>query len=428
MLREAAGPIVPPSLDDIPELSGVIHQYLIGRKAEGYVHAPRATPMEWLAPSDIPRREWLYGGHYVRQFLSVTVAPGGVGKSSLGIVEALSMASGRALLGDGVGKPLRVWIFNAEDPYEELQRRIVAAAKHYGLSEDAVGDRLFVDSGRDGPMLIATEGKGGVEINHAHVEAIIQTIEENEIDVLIVDPFIATHAVSENNNNGIDMVAKQFARIADVTDCAVELVHHTRKGKEGVGEPSADDARGASALVSAARSVRVLAPMTTAEAEKALVKPDDRFSIFRVVSGKANMTARSTGQTWRRMVGVGLGNGRGLSRPQDVVGVATQWHWPDERTVDDDATPEQRATILTRIGEGQCRKDAQAKAWVGHVFADVLHLDKKADRKRIEIIVDRWIEAGLLAVEEKPDARREMRSFVVLGSGMAGETGEIDPD
>ena len=43
-------------------------------------------------------RDWLYGTSYIRQFASSTVAASGVGKSSLLIVEALSMVSAKALL------------------------------------------------------------------------------------------------------------------------------------------------------------------------------------------------------------------------------------------------------------------------------------------------------------------------------------------
>src|SRR5215217_1678029 len=59
----------------------------------------KATPFRWCDPRTIPSREWVYGSHYVRRFLSTTVAPGGVGKSSLTIVEALAICTGQTLLG-----------------------------------------------------------------------------------------------------------------------------------------------------------------------------------------------------------------------------------------------------------------------------------------------------------------------------------------
>ncbi|MDO9461685.1 MAG: AAA family ATPase, partial [Alphaproteobacteria bacterium] len=80
----------------------------------------------------------------VRKFLSATVAPGGVGKTALTIVETLTMTSAKALLGVVVPKPLRVWHWNLEDPQEETVRRIQAAALHYRLEPEEIGDRLFV--------------------------------------------------------------------------------------------------------------------------------------------------------------------------------------------------------------------------------------------------------------------------------------------
>src|SRR5690606_19629679 len=56
------------------------------------------TAFEWVEPENIPPRPWVYGRHFIRGFVTLTVSPGGVGKSSLVTVEALAMASGRNLL------------------------------------------------------------------------------------------------------------------------------------------------------------------------------------------------------------------------------------------------------------------------------------------------------------------------------------------
>src|SRR5918994_130924 len=42
----------------------------------------RAIPFRWRDPQAIPPRRWLYARHYVRKFVTATVAPGGLGKSS----------------------------------------------------------------------------------------------------------------------------------------------------------------------------------------------------------------------------------------------------------------------------------------------------------------------------------------------------------
>jgi len=59
----------------------------------------RLLPYDAPDPTKIPRRDWLYGYHYMRRIVSATIGPGGIGKSSLGLVEAVGMALGRDLLG-----------------------------------------------------------------------------------------------------------------------------------------------------------------------------------------------------------------------------------------------------------------------------------------------------------------------------------------
>jgi hypothetical protein len=99
----------------------------------------KATPFVWVPPAALPQRRFLYGGHYVRRFISTTVAPGGVGKSSLGIVEALAIATGRDLLGVRPDEQTNVWLWNGEDPLDELQRRVTAAAVYCPTLKGEVG-------------------------------------------------------------------------------------------------------------------------------------------------------------------------------------------------------------------------------------------------------------------------------------------------
>ena len=95
--------------------------------SEKLVHA---TPFEWRDTAQIPKRQWLYGKHLLRKFVSVDVAAGGVGKSSLKIGEALAMASGRDLYDKGLPEgALTVWLWNLEDPHEEIERRIHATCQ-----------------------------------------------------------------------------------------------------------------------------------------------------------------------------------------------------------------------------------------------------------------------------------------------------------
>jgi AAA domain len=83
-----------------------------------------AQPYVRRDPKTIPPRQWLHAGHYIRGFLSATIAPGGLGKTSLQLVEAVGMVCGRDLLKGTTVPPLNVWYWNLEDPRDEIDRRI----------------------------------------------------------------------------------------------------------------------------------------------------------------------------------------------------------------------------------------------------------------------------------------------------------------
>ena len=85
-------------------------------------------------PKTLTKRQQLYGTQLIRKFGSATFAPSGSGKTNLMIVEALAMVTGRALLGILPPQRVRVWYWNGEDPYDELERRIGAACLHYGIT------------------------------------------------------------------------------------------------------------------------------------------------------------------------------------------------------------------------------------------------------------------------------------------------------
>lgn len=364
----------------------------------------KATPFIWRDPASIPPRKFLYGSHLIRKFLSLDIAPGGLGKSSVKIVEALAMTTGRALLNKEVfDGPLRVWLYNLEDPAEETERRIHAAAQYFDIHPDDVGDRLFVDSGRDQPICIAEETPDGVRIVRPVTEAVIEQLKDRQIDVLSIDPFVSSHAVSENDNRAIDMVAKEWSRIADICDCAINLVHHVRK-TNGT-EVTAESSRGAVSLIGAARSVIVYNRMTKEEGERANIPPEKRGFYFRTQNDKANLAPPESAD-WHRMNNVDLPNG-------DKVGVACPWQWPDSF---DGVTTWHLRQVQERVANGKFRKDVQSKSWVGHVVADVCNLSSESDRHRIKDIIKTWVDNDMLRYVEELDEQRKTKIFVEVGT------------
>ena len=364
----------------------------------------RASPFVCRSPSSIPPRRWLYGRHYVRGYTSTTVAPGGLGKTSLTLADAISMVSGRALLGGTAPKCLRVWVWNLEDPLDELERRLSAIMLHHGVNEEEIADRLFVDTGRSSPLVIGTKHRDQTIIAEPLVDELVREIREKRIDVLIIDPFVSSHNVPENDNGAIDKVAKTWARIADETGCAVELVHHVRKQASGSQAPyTVDDARGAVALIGAVRSARVLNAMSEEEAEKASISAEQRRAYFRVDDGKANMRPPIEKATWHRLVSVPLDN-RTDEDEGDWVGVVTSWEMPG---VFDGMTSHDLRTVQDKIATGQWAENVQAGNWAGRAVAEALDLDAStaAGKQRIKALLQTWITNKALRVEYQHSTR-----------------------
>lgn len=377
-----------------------------------------ATPFEWIDPSKIPQREWQYPPNYIRAFCSATFAHGGVGKSSVTFAEAVAMVTGKSLLGVKPEKALRVWYWNGEDPADELQRRIAATIKHYGITKDDMGDRLFVDSGRTMPIVIAEDSKSGTKISVPDVTAVIETLKENKIDVFIIDPFVSVHRVAENDNTGIEKVVKSFSHIAEAAHCSVMLVHHSRKTNGN--EVTTEDGRGASALLAAVRAARALNKMTKADAQSLRIDEGERQRYIRSDNGKASMMPPADKATWYRIDSVELGNGPG-GVFGDNVGVATAWEATAVVKMKDDVATIRRAQEAIGRG-GPWRESSQAKAepWVGIAIAEAClvkaDLYEPGTKKFLCGIITAWIRAGWLKRVERPDPRRALKIYIEAGN------------
>jgi hypothetical protein len=375
----------------------------------------RATQFVLRDPSLIPPREWLFGSHYARKYLTATFGAGGGGKSANAVTELLSMVTGRPLLGGAPAKPLRVWYLNLEDPAVEIERRFAGAAKHFGVTAEQIGDRLYTDSGRDQEFVVMKMDGRGTKVCEPVVRQIIAEIKAREIDVLVVDPFVSTHEVEENDNSKIQQVAALWVSIADQTNCSVELIHHVTKGNL---EVTADSGRGAGALKDKARSVRVINPMAEAQATSAGIPKEEASGYFRVEMGKANLTKGGGKPTWRRFASVGLGNGPktlGLALNGDSIGVVEPWSWPTVASAVEDVPVELLDGLKARMGASNYRESEQSADWAGHLVGEIFGMDSsdKSEKATIKRMLTAWIAEGHFTTEMRPDLKRTPRKHLV---------------
>lgn len=382
-----------------------------------------ATPFEWRDPASIPRRQFLYGFELRRRQVSATIAPGAAGKTTLKIGRAICMATGRDMLGHRVWNgPHRVWLWNLEDELEEVEKIVHAFLKLWGLKAEELADRLFINGadsiGAAGLKLAVEDNFGGFKLQRPVSEALKEELTRLRIDYLDVDPFVSSHAVDENSNQAIDAVAKEWLRIAheanpDAGGVAIGLAHHLRK--TNAAEFTAQDARGAGAMINAARSCLVLQRMSVDEAIKLQIPECDRKSFFKVYDDKNNKAPPALKAEWYEFKSVGLGNGDD-SGPEDSIGVVDRWVPPD---VFGGVTLHQLINIQKTIDKNpmKARKHSAAKDWVGKIVAYVLdkNLDQLGVKQAIEEMIRIWLDNGALRTVEKVGDDRHIHEFVEVG-------------
>jgi hypothetical protein len=292
-------------------------------------------PRKWkkrMPASKIAPRPWLVGDRLLRGQFAVLAAPGGTGKSSMALATALSVASGAAITGEYLHATGNAWVINNEDPYSELNRRLIALRDYHGVGSKYAGE-VFLSGAPE------TEGQESLLLAYKrdpHSDVVIHEETFKYIEGIIakfgiiycsMDPFISLiSGIDSNDNDAISKVARRVRDIAFKTGCAIEVVAHTNKttGAERAGNPNV--IRGASTLVDTARIATTLMQMSLADAKVFLgnkAKPADidklRARFFRSDIAKGNFSRRR-GAVWYEMVSHELGQGDEIGVPLYVGG------------------------------------------------------------------------------------------------------------
>lgn len=185
-------------------------------------------------PPPAPETFW-QDGVLFRGARMLVAGPPKIGKSTLVIQLAIAAATGGNLLGQSFTRPLRVLWVQAEIHKAFLHQRL------HRLTADLVGEERaalrerFIMTGRcdldllDGPSY----------------DLLSQAIGDQDPDLLIIDPIINFSSADENDNAEMRKLLRLVDALGARHDCAIILVHHTRKDAATGGF---DAVRGASAL------------------------------------------------------------------------------------------------------------------------------------------------------------------------------------
>ena len=408
-------------LGDPPE--GVVEEIEEQVELEG--HAPR--PLHTYEP-----RRWLLGNILIRQYVTVLAGSGGGGKTSLAIGWALSLASGKPVMGERVGKPRRVLIWS-EDPPEELSKRVDAAMQIHGLTRADIEDRLLVVSIDELRITIARFSQELREVIAVDVAVLKQIIVANKLDVLVLDPIAELHELEENDNVQMSKLMGMVRSVARETKTAILLLHHASKASVDAGKKSAATAtRGAGAIVNSARVSMVLNEMTAKDAEDFGIPADERALYGELTRPKANMGPRTFGGDFVKVELVPFGNGD-ADNDEDVVAVSTAWKPSPGSQVERVGDMVLAVQVLQSLPPQERRTKGASRA--DYAVAKALGLDlgyektkvdltkeESAARGRVTAVLSQLVGMGALEVVDFKDtgpSKNSGKAYEVTKGGLA---------
>jgi hypothetical protein len=373
-----------------------------------------AAPLHYTA--DIPPRQWAYGNFLLFGEAGAIGAVDGGGKGAMAVLIALSMVTGRALLGERVWRSGPVAILTYEDDETEWCRRIAAACLYYGIDYEAVIGSLYFISRPDRRVSLAARGHDG-SVLLPDGDDIISSLKQIDAVLFIVDPFNHAHGLDDGNNNVlIAQVAAEVGRIGRESSAAALVLHHLRKGSTG----APDDLMGATSLRATFRSCRILARMTEEQANRVKVPKRQAWRYSRIAGTKENYAPPPELAIWYRFESVALDNGDDLYVEGDNVQVTTAWTPP---SAFEGVSLEEIADIFAKLrimpGEGlRYSPDPRTDEWVGGPIAEVTG----KPNEEISRIVSAWTENAVLIEDEyKHPKSRHKRKCVTLNETKAAE-------
>ena len=263
----------------------------------------------------IPKRDWIIPRLLLGGNISLILGPGGVAKSMLQLIAAVSVATGRDLLRLGPIRRCNVLLINNEDDRNELQRRVSAVVSQFSIDPAELEGSLYTISGYLRPVRFAYHVDNRVS-RGPDLDKIEALIKEKKIEVLFVDPFISTHTAPENDNNAMDQVVSIFKRLAGNYGIAINIAHHTKKigGDTEAHAGDAESGRGASSIKDAARAAVTIARMGKKTAEKLEIPNEVSGNYIRMDVGKMNFAPHDSKANWFRIE-------QGILANRDTVGV-----------------------------------------------------------------------------------------------------------
>jgi len=370
-------------------------------------HSFHSQPLTRLALETRGRRQYLVPFRHMRSHISMTAAAPGVGKSTFGIQEAVSVATGLDFMKLGVKpEPAKVYILNNEETRDEVERRIEATCTFFGVPLDGhILTNIFIHSGVDGGKFRAARTVRDQVVETPDLTTLKQLIADLGIDLLIIDPFVQSHFVSENSNEQISQVMVLLREMAG--DAALHLIHHTRKAPPGGTNTAGnmDIVRGAGSMASEAHFFFTMTDMNKTEASEWGIHEDDRNLYLRHDDAKGKFRPPE-GASWLERTAQTMPYGL----TGEDIGVLVPWE-PPQSDLDDWGY-----TVTSPMLDGIQKAWDAGQPFSGHsqgrdrYVVKYLMSEHGVPRSISKQLTRRWLNDGTL-IEDQIDSRSKAKGL-----------------
>ena len=276
--------------------------------------------LDWgnaMLPSALPPRPWIIERMLMLHEITLLLAPGSAGKSSMSLAIVAHLAVGRDFGPYKSRIQCKSVVYNGEDDVIEQSRRLYAVCQTYQLDYAEVSRNVMLLSADQIEMrLVTAQGRAPV-VNEAMVSQLVELASNPDVGLIVYDPLVDIHEVDEGDNPQMNAVMRTLRRINKEANVAAIVLHHTTKAGNSRQEDrigNMDIARGASGIVYKARIAFTLLNASQQDAEEYNMQDGERTSWVRLDDAKMNMSLASDKANWFHKEGVKLMNG-------DVVGV-----------------------------------------------------------------------------------------------------------
>ena len=229
---------------------------------------PVITMDEWkaarLAPDCIVE-------NYLYADVAVKVAPGGTGKTTLELFEAIHITLGRPLYGLQIYKPGPVVILTKEDSREMLVARMRCICEALSLTPEEIEQvqrQVRIDD-LCGEGVRLTEIIAEAVRPSAYIDVLAERLTDLAPVLVTIDPAVSFGIGESRVNDAEQGLVEAARRLRKALNCCARYIHHSGQAKARDKVLDQYAGRGGSAFADGSRMVHVLQPLDATEWHKA---------------------------------------------------------------------------------------------------------------------------------------------------------------